>query len=120
MQIKTITPIEFDRDGYRQQWKDGKIVVLLNKDGWLMERADMILKSSHGESYDIYTIDSGDYRFGLRPYEHGLIIISEPDYDELRRQLVELVLKMPDSEVIYELCQNDWKPIEEGERNDGW
>lgn len=92
---------------------DGEIIVLLMKDDWSLQRVDCIFKEKN--TYGFYTYDSGDYKFYLRPFEHGLIVIKDPDYDELRRQLAQLVLEMDDSEVIYELCQNGWSPVETGE-----
>lgn len=110
MEIKIITPVEFDRDGYRQQWLAHEIIVLLMKDDWSLQRVDCVSKGK--KSYSINTYDSGDYTFWLRPYEHGLIIIRDPDYDELRRQLSQLVLTIPDEDVIYQLCETDWQPSE--------
>lgn len=108
MNIKTITPVEFDRDGYRRRWIADEIMVLAYLEGGTKDGIDIIAKKD--DYYQIWCWDSGDYSYKMRPYEHSLIIIENPDYDELRRQLSKLVLNIPDCDVIYELAQNGWRP----------
>jgi hypothetical protein len=101
MIIKTITPIEYLRGGYKTA------IVLIQDNYGDLCRIECVRPGK--EHYEVQTI-TGDYGIvRLRPYQHGLIVIESPDYNVLRQRLADIMLALPDEAVIQEFVDNGWE-----------
>ena len=110
MEIKTITPFEYTRDGYRDKVRNGLALVMCR-----CEYGDLYtVKRIRKNKYDV-TIIMQDWTWQTQRSERKsefdlcLQVIEPIDYDALRQRLAEIMLALPDDEVLNELLTNGWE-----------